>query len=114
MYFEYHNLSRDPFSVSPDPDFLFMSPSHKEALGSLLFCIENSLGFVVLTGEVGTGKTTIVRYYLEHCNRDRIVPVYIFNPGPTFPELLRTIPQELAATPARSCRNRPERHPPCG
>ena len=100
MYLDYHHLSQNPFSVSPDPDFLFMSPSHKEALGSLLFCVENRLGFVVLTGEVGTGKTTIIRYYLENCNRERTVPVYIFNPGLTFPELLRTILEELGDTPS--------------
>ncbi|HKK32091.1 MAG TPA: AAA family ATPase [Desulfomicrobiaceae bacterium] len=101
MYLEYYNLTRDPFSVSPDPDFLFLSPSHKEAIGSLLFCIENRLGFAVLTGEVGTGKTTIIRYYLANCDRERILPVYIFNPDLTFNALLQTILSELGAAPTK-------------
>lgn len=95
MYLDYYHLARDPFSVSPDPDFLFLSPSHKEAIGSLLFCIENRLGFAVVTGEIGTGKTTVIRYYLASCNRENIVPVYIFNPELSFPAMLRTILMEL-------------------
>src|SRR3546814_8855308 len=65
MYIEFFQLKEMPFSITPDPAYLYMSPRHQEALGHLLYGTGQYGGFVQLTGEVGTGKTTIVRTLLE-------------------------------------------------
>ena len=64
MYREFFNLQLKPFSITPDPRFLYMSPGHKEALAHLLYGLKEASGFVVITGEVGTGKTTILNAFL--------------------------------------------------
>ncbi len=64
MYREFFGLTLKPFSITPDPRFLYMSPGHKEALAHLLYGIKEASGFVVITGEVGTGKTTILNAFL--------------------------------------------------
>ncbi len=98
MYLEYFKFDREPFHITPDPKFLFLSPSHKEALASIIYGIENRKGFVCILGEVGLGKTTIVRSYLELADRDEIRPIYVFNSKVTFKELLETIFQEWGLT----------------
>ena len=65
MYTEYFGLNRSPFSLSPDPRFLLLTPKHREALGGLLFAVTARKGFMVLTGEAGTGKTTLVKKLLS-------------------------------------------------
>ncbi|VAW79548.1 General secretion pathway protein A, partial [hydrothermal vent metagenome] len=65
MYEQYFGLTERPFSIAPDPRFLYMSQQHREALAHLLYGIGEGGGFVQLTGEVGTGKTTICRCLLE-------------------------------------------------
>ncbi len=65
MYLKHFNLTERPFSIAPDPRFLYMSVRHKEALAHLLYGMGEGGGFVQLTGEVGTGKTTICRCLLE-------------------------------------------------
>jgi len=99
MYLNFYNMAKAPFHITPDPEFLFLSPSHKEALGALIYCIEARKGFVSVIGEVGTGKTTIVRSYLAKSNRNQIKPIYVFNPAVTFAELLKTMFQEMGVTP---------------
>ncbi|HQG32338.1 MAG TPA: AAA family ATPase, partial [Deltaproteobacteria bacterium] len=64
MYREFFGLQLKPFSITPDPKFLYMSPGHKEALAHLLYGLKEASGFVVITGEVGTGKTTILNAFL--------------------------------------------------
>ena len=64
MYLEHFKLSAEPFSIAPDPEFLFLSNKHNEALSHLLYGLSNG-GFVLLTGEVGTGKTTLLRNLLK-------------------------------------------------
>jgi general secretion pathway protein A len=61
MYKEYFQLKRNPFEITPDPSFLFPTRRHNEALAALYYGVERRKGFVVLTGEVGTGKTLLVR-----------------------------------------------------
>ncbi len=61
MYKAFFNLTKKPFDLLPDPDFLFMSSSHKKALSYLDYGIKERVGFILLTGEVGSGKTTIIR-----------------------------------------------------
>jgi len=96
MYLDFHKLKKEPFNITPDPSFLFLSPSHKEALAAIIYGIEKRKGFAAITGEVGVGKTTILRSYLEKCDKKRLKTVYIFNTNVTFPSLLKTICLELA------------------
>ncbi|MHC1696749.1 MAG: AAA family ATPase [Geobacteraceae bacterium] len=72
-----------------------MSPSHKEALGSIIYGVGHKKGFVLITGEVGVGKTTIVRSYLEDIDRSKLKILYIFNSNVSFQGLLKTINKEL-------------------
>ncbi|MFB3926923.1 MAG: AAA family ATPase, partial [Syntrophales bacterium] len=95
MYLNFYNFKKEPFHITPDPDFLFLSKSHKEALGSIIYGIEKRKGFVAITGAVGVGKTTILRSYLEKADKEKIKSIYIFNPSVSFKSLLKTIHQEL-------------------
>jgi general secretion pathway protein A len=95
MYQNFYHLKKEPFHITPDPEFLFLSPSHKQALGAIIYGVKNRKGFVVITGEVGIGKTTILRSYLEKVEKPRVKIVYIFNANVTFLNLLKTIHKEL-------------------
>jgi general secretion pathway protein A len=102
MYASFFGLSKEPFSISPDPRFLFMSEQHREALAHLLYGLGGGGGFVLLTGEVGAGKTTVCRCFLEqvppHCR-----VAYIFNPKLSVAELLQTVCGEFGiALPAQA------------
>ena len=68
VYCEHFRLTREPFNITPDPSFLYLSESHREALAQLVYGIKSRRGFVVLTGEVGTGKTTLIQSLLEELN----------------------------------------------
>lgn len=94
MYLNYFGLSDNPFSIAPNPDYLFMSPRHKEALAHLTFGLQESGGFVMLTGEVGTGKTTVSRKLLQQLP-DHTQVAMILNPTLSALELLATICDEL-------------------
>jgi len=95
MYLDFYHLKKAPFHITPDPEFLFLSPSHKAALGALVYGIEERQGFVALIGEVGLGKTTILRSYLERVDQSQLKPIYIFNPNVSFSELLKTLCREF-------------------
>lgn len=99
MYVNFYNMKKAPFNITPDPEFLYLSPSHKEALGAIIYGITKRKGFVAVFGEVGTGKTTVVRSYLAKSDKTRIKPIYVFNPAVTFAELLKTLFQELGVEP---------------
>jgi len=94
MYAGFFGLQHAPFSIAPDPRYLYMSERHREALAHLLYGVQGGGGFVLLSGEIGAGKTTICRCFLEqiptHCR-----VAYIFNPKLTVGELLRTICNEF-------------------
>ncbi|GAB2697017.1 ExeA family protein [Aliiglaciecola aliphaticivorans] len=94
MYLNYFGLSDNPFSIAPNPDYLYMSPRHKEALAHLIFGLRESGGFVMLTGEVGTGKTTVSRKLLQQLP-DNTQVAMILNPTLSAIELLATICDEL-------------------
>ncbi len=94
MYLEHFGLQETPFSIAPDPRYLYMSQGHREALAHLLYGINNDAGFVMLTGEVGTGKTTICRSLLEQIPQD-IETAFILNPRLTVEELLASVCDEL-------------------
>jgi general secretion pathway protein A len=94
MYEEYFGLSSKPFSIVPDPRYFFLSEGHREALAHLLYGIKSDGGFVLLTGEVGTGKTTVCRRLLEMMPEDTEV-AFVLNPKMTVEELLATICDEF-------------------
>ncbi len=94
MYPEYFGLSEPSFSITPDPHYLFLSTRHREALAHLLYGTGESGGFVQLTGEVGTGKTTICRAFLEQVP-DKIDIALILNPALSKIELLQSVCEEF-------------------
>jgi general secretion pathway protein A len=94
MYLDHFGFGEPPFSIAPDPRYLFLSERHREALAHLLYGVKGDGGFVLLTGEVGTGKTTVCRCLLEQIPDDVDI-AYIFNPKLTREELLSTVCDEL-------------------
>jgi general secretion pathway protein A len=94
MYAKFFGLKQQPFSIAPDPRYLFMSERHREALAHLRYGATAGGGFVLLTGEIGAGKTTVCRCFLEHLPR-RCNVAYVFNPQLTVLELLKTICDEF-------------------
>ena len=96
MYLEHYGLAEPPFSITPDPRFVFLGERHRDALAHLLFGIGQGGGggFVQLTGEVGTGKTTLSRLLLEQLPDDTRVAL-VLNPRQAPLELLRTVCEEL-------------------
>jgi general secretion pathway protein A len=97
MYVEFYKLAEPPFNVTPDPRFLYMTDQHVTALNHLLFGIRQRKGFVLLTGEVGTGKTTLCRKLLESLGEGYNTAL-ILNPVLTQTQLLRSIVTELGLT----------------
>jgi len=96
MYAAYFGLKHEPFSIAPDPRYLFMSERHREALAHLLYGVKGGGGgFVLLTGEIGAGKTTVCRCLLEQIPK-RCNVAYIFNPKLTAQELLKTVCDEFS------------------
>ncbi len=79
MYAEFYGLKELPFALTPDPRFIYFTPSHTEVMANLHYGIESGKGLVVVTGEVGTGKTTILRWMMQRLDRTVLV-AYIFNP----------------------------------
>jgi general secretion pathway protein A len=98
MYTQYFNLRQPPFSIAPDPRYLFMSERHREALAHLLYGIGSGGGFVLLTGEIGAGKTTVCRCFIEQVPPNCKL-AYIFNPKLSVEELLLSICDEFRITP---------------
>ncbi len=94
LYTAWFGLKAEPFSIAPDPRYLFMSERHREALAHLLYGVSGGGGFVLLTGEIGAGKTTVCRAFLEQIPR-RCNVAYIFNPKLSVPELLQAICEEF-------------------
>ena len=94
MYTNYFGLNEAPFSIAPDPRFLFMSDQHREALAHLLYGVSSNGGFVLLTGEVGTGKTTVSRCLLEQMPENAEV-AFILNPKYSVTGLLSAICDDL-------------------
>jgi general secretion pathway protein A len=101
MYERYFNLKDQPFRLTPDPAYLFLGTKHREGFAHLLFAMREGSGFVAVTGEVGTGKTTLVRALLGETRNDNIAVSYIFNPVLSPTELLQTINAEFGL-PARA------------
>ena len=94
MYESYYGFKENPFSLSPDPRFLLLCPQHREALNHLIYGIQERKGFIVITGGIGTGKTTLCRSFLA-CLDGATEAALIFNPAISELELLETIVQEF-------------------
>lgn len=94
MYAPFFGLQQEAFSIAPDPRFLHLSAGHREALAHLLYGLQGGGGFVLLTGEIGAGKTTVCRCFLEQIPAGHRV-AYVYNPQLTPVELLQTVCQEF-------------------
>ena len=94
MYLPFFGLNEKPFAITPDPRYLYLSERHAEALAHLLYGITEAGGFIQLTGEVGTGKTTVIRSLLAQIPKNAEIAL-ILNPKMTAPEFLLTICEEL-------------------
>lgn len=94
MYKDFFGFSEYPFNITPDPRFLFLSHQHGEALSSLIYGIEYRKGFLILTGEIGSGKTTLTRALLER-TRDSVTSSLILNPMLSHGQLLEAIVEDF-------------------
>lgn len=95
MYQSFYGLKEMPFNITPDPNFLYLSPTHQEALQHLKYGVAERKGFIVLTGEVGCGKTTLCRHFINEIDEEKYDVALILNPRITETQLLKTILSEL-------------------
>ena len=100
MYKDYYRLHEEPFNITPDPRFLFLTDKHRQAMEHVLYGIRQRKGFICLTGEVGAGKTTLCRALLNEL-KDNYHTALILNPMLSQTQLLRAIIQELGIVPRR-------------
>jgi len=96
MYLQHYGFTKDPFHITPDPRFFYLSSSHREAFASMVYGLKKRKGFIAVIGEVGLGKTTVVRSFLQQrSNQEKLKTIFIFNPKITFQGLLRFLFEEL-------------------
>jgi general secretion pathway protein A len=95
MYRKFYGLACTPFETSPDPYFYYPTPSHNEALALLTYGVQMKRGFVVVSGEVGTGKTLLVRCLLESLNQHKVACAFVYNPRLSIREFLIHVLHEL-------------------
>jgi general secretion pathway protein A len=100
MYKSFYQLQTNPFTTSPDPRFLYMMPHTREALAGLEYGIAARKGFIVLTGEVGTGKTTLLRRALGSFDQSRVFTSFVFNPQLETLDFLEFVLSDFGLTPA--------------
>jgi len=98
MYLDFYGFREKPFNLTPDPRFVFLSKNHREAFAHLLYGIDNRAGFIALTGEVGSGKTTVLRALLSNLNADRHRSALIFNPSLSPSALIQNINREFGVS----------------
>jgi len=96
MYESFYGLKENPFNATPDPQFIYLGENHREALAQLLYGLREKKGFVVITGEVGTGKTTLLRYLLDKLDgNDHTRTAFLFNPKLNVEDFIRYILEDL-------------------
>jgi general secretion pathway protein A len=105
MYCDFFGFSEKPFTITPNPHFVFLSRIHREAYARLLYGVDSHAGFISLTGEVGTGKTTMLRALLSQLDPDRYSSALIFNPCLSAEQLLAGICREFAVEPEEKNRS---------
>src|ERR1043165_810714 len=91
MYQDFYGLTENPFSLTPDPQYLYLTPRHQEALAQLFYGVTEHKGFMVLIGEVGMGKTLLLNKLLDMLAENDILSAYIFNPAMTATDLFEYI-----------------------
>ena len=101
MYLKFFGLQAKPFHTTPDPDFLYLSPGHKQALGSIIYGVREKKGIIAVTGQVGLGKTTILRSFLAQVDPVKQRVIYLLNPNLSFTGLLQTLLRELGYEPLK-------------
>ncbi len=99
MYLKFYHLAKEPFHVTPDPEFLFLSESHKQALAAIIYGVKERKGFVTITGPVGAGKTTILRTFLRQSDPARFKVIYVFDPAVPFSTLVANLCREFDVAP---------------
>jgi general secretion pathway protein A len=96
MYESFYGLNKNPFNVSPDPQFLYLGENHREALAQLLYGVREKKGFIVITGEVGTGKTTLIHCLLSRFNgNSQTKTAFVFNPKLNAHDFIRYIIKDM-------------------
>jgi len=100
MYRDFYGLTEKPFTITPNPGFIFLSRSHREAFAHLLYGVDSHAGFIAMTGEVGTGKTTLLRTLLTQLDSDKYRSALIFNTCLSSDQLLASICREFDIEPA--------------
>jgi general secretion pathway protein A len=96
MYEQFYGLKENPFNVTPNPEYIYLGENHKEALAQLLYGVREKKGFIVITGEVGTGKTTLVHYLLDKLDgNDHTTAAFLFNPKLTVHDFIQYILEDL-------------------
>lgn len=95
MYKDFYGFTEKPFTITPNPDFIFLSRIHREAFAHLFYGIDSHAGFITLTGEVGTGKTTVLRTLLSQLDPEKYKSALIFNPCLSGEQLLANICREF-------------------
>ena len=98
MYQAFYGFQEMPFNITPDPRFLYLSPTHHDALQHLKYGVQERKGFIVLVGEVGCGKTTLCRRFLNEIDTERFDTALILNPRVTETQMLKAILTELGET----------------
>ncbi len=101
MYCQYYGLKERPFNVTSDPAFFFSSKKHEEAISHLLYGVSQRKGIIVLTGEIGTGKTTICRFFLNQVSKN-VKTAFILNPTFSETQLLESILKDFGITPRKN------------
>src|SRR5438034_4136180 len=104
MFEAFYGLNEKPFNATPDPKFLFMTPSHREALAHLVFGVQEDKGFLVLTGEVGTGKTTLLNALLRKLDAGSTAVSFIYNSTLSFDEILEYMLKDFGVNAEASTR----------
>jgi general secretion pathway protein A len=105
MYNAFFQLTRCPFEVSPDPSLFYATAQHQEALAGLYYGIRTGKGFMVLTGEVGTGKTLVLRCLQELLDKNRVAYAYVFNPRLSSQQFLAYVAEDLGLSPHPAAKN---------
>jgi general secretion pathway protein A len=96
MYEHFYGLKENPFNVTPNPEYIYLGENHKEALAQLLYGVREKKGFIVITGEVGTGKTTLIHYLLDKLDgNSHTKTAFLFNPKLTVDDFIQYILKDL-------------------